>query len=118
MENNSATIRIERKKNLLAAVEVIMPVWSKKSGDGFLEISLPLLNISTWAKDEDDSEIAIQEAVAGFCWVCEKHGKGLDKELEHLGWHKDQKNSAETFFNLESESILFESLLNTGESKH
>ncbi len=107
---NSATIEIERKNTELISVKVIMPVWFKTNKNGFTDIQIPLLGISTFVDNLSQLNDAVKEAVTGFCIIAEKHGKGLETQLKEAGW----KLSDKTTLNLDSAGTPFESVMNTG----
>lgn len=85
MNEIEANIRITTQEGK-RFISVFMPVWHKQSDQGNLVVSLPLLGIETIAKDEKDSEKAIEEAITSFCIVADKFGQGIEKELFSLGW--------------------------------
>jgi hypothetical protein len=83
---SSVVMEITREEGILSSVSVVMPTWHTVANDGKLYAKIPFLGISTYGIDEDDLNIAIKEAFIGFCIAAEKHGLGLEKELEFLGW--------------------------------
>lgn len=59
--------------------------------DGTISIELPMFgDLRTYAKNETDMKVAIDEAIQLFRMVSEKFGKGLKEELKMLGWTKKQ----------------------------
>lgn len=113
-----ANIEIIRTGKKLVSVSVSMPVWSKESEfDGNILVQLPLLDIDTIAKDEQDAEIAIKEAIQSFCVAAEKFGEGIEKELQALGWKRvDQNGNPILGFCVSETDDLLERLLQTGDS--
>lgn len=94
MNTNEILFEITRENGVLTSAKIIMPTWSRTGEDGNVYVKLPLLGeISTFGVDEEDADIAIREAFECFCIVAEKHGKGLEKELELLGWNRAKKKS-------------------------
>lgn len=53
----------------------------KKLKTGIYEIKLNFLDITTYAKDKADIDIAIEEAILCFIQAAKTCGKGLRKEL-------------------------------------
>jgi hypothetical protein len=53
---------------------------------GVLNIEIPSLGISTYAKDFSDVDIAIQEAIQCLVIASERHGNGVKAEFEAAGW--------------------------------
>lgn len=46
-----------------------------------IKIKIPLLQIKTVAKDEEDVKVAIREAIECFVFLAEHFGKGIKEEL-------------------------------------
>ncbi|MEZ2446110.1 hypothetical protein AB6805_30555 [Chitinophaga sp. RCC_12] len=118
MSTTEANIKITRNGDKLASIAVSMPVWNKISDHNHLLIKLPLLGIDTIAKDEMDAEKAIEEAIISFCIVADKHGQGIEKELQALGWKSfscDNNEPGLEYDVPESEDML-ERLLETGDN--
>lgn len=113
-----ANIEITRAGEKLVSISVSMPVWSKESEfDGNIIVQLPLLDIDTIAKDEQDAEIAIKEAIQSFCVAAEKFGEGIEKELQALGWKRvDQNGNPVLGFCVPETDDLLERLLQTGDN--
>lgn len=113
-----ANIEIMMENGKAVSVSVSMPVWGKKSEiDGNLHVKIPLLNIETIAKDENDADIAIKEAIQGFCIVAQKFGQGIEKELQSLGWTRVDHNGNPILGYCVSETDdLIDRLIQTGDS--
>lgn len=113
-----ANIEIMRNGDKLVSISVSMPIWSKESEfDGNILVKLPLLAINTIAKDEDDAEIAIKEAIQSFCIAAEKFGEGVESELQALGWKRVDHNGNHVLGYCVSEpDALIERLLQTGDN--
>lgn len=112
-----ANIEITRKGDKLISISVLMPVWSKPSNCGNLLVKLPFLAIDTIAKDENDAETAIKEALQSFCIVAEKFGQGVEKELQSLGWTLvDQKGKPVVGYCVSDPDSLIDRLTQTGEN--
>jgi len=59
--------------------------------DRSISIILPMFgDLRTYAKDEDDMKVAIDEAIQLFRIASEKFGMGIKKELKMLGWTNKQ----------------------------
>lgn len=59
--------------------------------DGTISIELPMFgNLRTYAENDTDMKVAIDEAIMVFRMASEKFGKGLKEELKMLGWTKKQ----------------------------
>ncbi len=48
---------------------------------GYIKVDIPLLGMTTYAKDVNDINSAIAEALICFAYAAEKYGKGLNQEL-------------------------------------
>lgn len=118
MSTTEANIKITRQGGKVTSISVFMPIWSKSSEKGNLLVNLPLLGIETIAKDEQDSEIAIEEAIQSFCIVAEKFGQGIERELQALGWIPVDGESGEPLlgYSVEDTDELLERLFSTGEN--
>jgi hypothetical protein len=82
--NIEANIEITRNGEKLA-ISVLMPVRNRLTDHGNLFVELPLLGINTIAKDENDIDKAVEEAIMSFCVAANKFGQGIEKELQALG---------------------------------
>jgi hypothetical protein len=113
-----ANIKLTRKNHKLVSVSVNMPIWNKHSEYGKLEVILPMLGIKTIAKDENDAEKAIEEAIISFCIVAERFGQGIEKELESLNWIAVDDASGEPIlgYNVTDPDSVIERILQTGEN--
>lgn len=116
-----ANIKLSMLNGKVIAISVNMPIWNKVSDHGNLLVSLPFLGIDTIAKDEADSEKAIQEAIVSFCVVSEKFGQGAEKELEALGWIRVDGETGEPLlgYNISTDEDVegvLERIVNTGEN--
>ncbi|SFD25409.1 hypothetical protein SAMN05518672_1011289 [Chitinophaga sp. CF118] len=118
MNTLEANIKITRNGEKLSSVSVMMPIWNKLSDHGNLLVKLPLLGISTIAKDENDADKAIEEAIASFCIVADKFGQGIEKELQALGWIAVNGENGEPLlgYNVSDTDALLERLFETGEN--
>lgn len=113
-----ANIEITRTQRNRVAISVSMPVWSKESEfDNNIHVHLPLLNIDTIAKNEQDAETAIKEAIQSFCIAAEKFGQGIEAELQALGWKRVDKNGNPILgFCVSETEELLDRLLQTGDN--
>jgi hypothetical protein len=118
MNTTEANIKITRNGKKISSISVFMPIWNKQSDQGNLLVQLPLLGIETIAKDENDAEKAIDEAIASFCIVSEKFGQGIEKELQALGWiHIDDETGEPVLgYNVSDTDVMLERLMLTGEN--
>lgn len=118
MNIEEANIKITRTGNKLSSISVLMPIWNKLSDHGNLIVSLPVLGIDTIAKDENDSEKAIEEAIISFCIVAERFGQGIEKELQSMGWVMvaNDNNEPVLGYNISDPDAILERILLTGES--
>jgi hypothetical protein len=118
MNTTEANIKITRNGKKISSISVFMPIWNKQSDHGNLLVQLPLLGIETIAKDENDAEKAIDEAIASFCIVSEKFGQGIEKELQALGWiHIDDETGEPVLgYNVSDTDVMLERLMLTGEN--
>lgn len=117
MQTNEANIKLTRNGGKVASISVQMPIWSKVSDHGNLLIDLPFLGISTIAKNEEDSEKAIEEAIVSFCLISDKFGQGVEKELETLGWIPVNSENGEPLlgYSVDNADELLERILQTSE---
>lgn len=117
MKLSEANIEITRFKNTLSSISVIMPTW-KHQEDEVLTVTIPLFGIKTFAKNMEDAEIAISEAIKCFCIASERFGKGVEKELEYIGWDFKAAIGANTSllnYSIESTNVVLESIMETGD---
>jgi len=115
MNEVSATIGVSRIDGKLSEVKVIMPTWNRVGNDSKIYINIPFFGIETFGHDENDCDIAIEEAIKCFCLIAEEEGLGLDFELEFMGW-KIQENSDKSnhIFNVNPSNPAFELMMQTG----
>jgi hypothetical protein len=112
-----ANIEITRKRNKLVSISVSMPIWTKESTCGNINIQIPCLLIETMAKDDKDAEKAIQEAIQSFCKASEEFGQGVEKELQSIGWkHVDQHGKPVLGYSVSDTNAVINRILETGES--
>lgn len=118
MNTTEANIKITRNGDKISSISVFMPIWNKHSDHGNLLVQLPLLGIETMAKDENDAEKAIDEAIVSFCIVSEKFGQGIEKELQALGWIHIHSETCEPVlgYNVSDTDVMLERLMLTGEN--
>lgn len=116
MNNTEFNIQIHRREDKISSVMVEMPVWHKETEDGFLSVNVPLFDIRTYAKDENDADIAVREAIKAFCLNAEDFGQGLEKELMRLGWKVSSNSQEETLMTFSNSNHIFNTLLSTGDN--
>lgn len=118
MKTSEANIEITRKFSEISSVSVIMPTW-RQPDDEILSVSIPLLGLKTTARNIDDADVAIQEAIKCFLIACERFGQGAEKELEAIGWSLLSKENGTSLLNYSIEqtqtSIILEQIMETGE---
>ena len=100
---------IARVKGELSTISVVMPIWIKR--EDFISISIPMLMLKTVASNEEDINKAIEGTIKCFCIAAEKFGKGLEAELEALGW---EKNDSSLEFSMPDNEVI-EEILKTGQ---
>lgn len=54
---------------------------TEKAKDGFFKVTIPSLEMVTWAKDEQDAETAVIEAVESLRIQTERFGNEEDKRF-------------------------------------
>lgn len=115
---NEATIKLLMEDGKITSISIFMPIWEKPSDQGNLFIHLPLLGLETLAKDSNDGETAIKEAITSFCMIAEKFGQGLEKELETLGWvHIDGETDEPVLgYNISDTDAVIERIMQTAYS--
>ena len=119
MNTNEILFEISRENGVLTSAKIIMPTWSRVGEDGNIYIEIPLLELSTFGANEEDAEVAIKEAFECFCILAEKHGKGLERELELLGWNRAiKKNPVKHYalLNFKSPNPAINNMAKTGAS--
>jgi hypothetical protein len=117
MKITEANIEISRKDGKLFSVSVAMPIWDKVGNDDFLSVNIPLFGIKTFAKDEIDAEIAINESLRAFCINAEKFGKGLENELKLIGWGfiEQTETFASMSYRVSNSNSVIDQIMQTGE---
>jgi hypothetical protein len=115
MDAVSATIGIARVNNKLSEVKLIMPTWNRIGSDNKVYINIPFFNIETFGHNDEDADLAIEEAVKCFCLLAEEEGLGLDFELEFMGWEiQENSNKINHIFNVTPNNPAIESMMRTG----
>lgn len=117
MKINEASIDIVRNGNVLISVSVEMPIWDKLGEDGFMSVNIPLLGIKTFAKDVEDSDVAVEEAIKSFCLNSEKFGNGVENDLKKIGWEftsQKENTTSMSFFVTNSNSVI-DQIMQTGD---
>lgn len=115
MRITEANIEINRKDGKLHSISIDMPIWDKIGEDDFMSVNIPLLGIKTFAKDEDDAQLAIKEAINLFCITNEKFGKGLETELQILGWEFISEKNDSILMAYSTSNFIFDEMMQTGE---
>ncbi|NIG57252.1 hypothetical protein [Chitinophaga sp. Cy-1792] len=109
-----ANITITKREGKITFISVSMPIWTKWNDFGNLSVNIPLLGIETIAKDGNDAEKAIEEAIISFCVIAEKFGQGIEKELQVLGWQLAGDDNLE--YGINDADAVLESIFRTGEN--
>ena len=103
------------------SIKAFMPVWERKSSsnDGQTYIQIPLLGLETYGRGEKDIDMAIREAIAAFCVVAIRHGKGIDKELQLLGWEATSRRVMKhrIIMKVAPKAPIFSGVLETGSKR-
>ena len=117
MITSEANIEITRHDGVLHSISAVMPVWNKTGEDDIIAVNIPLFGMKTFATDEADVDIAIEEAIKCFCIASEKFGNGLNQELVDLGWTavENEKERISLDYNIPDDNFVFEQLMQTGE---
>lgn len=117
MKITEANIDIVRTNGKLSSVSITMPIWGKVGNDDFLAVNIPLFGIKTFARDESDSEAAINEVLEAFCVNAERFGKGLENELKLIGWDfVEQKNGFTSMsFRVSNSNSVLDQIMQTGD---
>lgn len=115
MEIASANIKISRHGDVLNSITLSMPIWSKVESDESIELNIPLFGIKTFAKDEEDIDSAVEEALKSFCIVAEKFGRGLETELGALGWEFVEEENENSLLDYNPHDAVLEQMMGTGE---
>ncbi|MEP6949369.1 MAG: hypothetical protein ABI863_08850 [Ginsengibacter sp.] len=118
MRTSEANIEVKRNEDgLLSSISVIMPTWNKVDHENVISITIPLFGIKTFANDNEDCEVAIQEAIKCFCIAAEKFGQGLEAELQALNWSITRENKllSSLNFSVETKDVVLEQIMETGD---
>src|SRR5436190_14713729 len=116
MEEISANIKITRRGKKLFSIAILMPVWNKIEMDNTIAIDIPLFKLKTFARDEDDAEAAIKEAIESFCIAAERFGNGLESELSTMGWSFIEEEEENSILNYNPHDAVLEQMMQTGET--
>jgi len=116
MDTIEANIKITREKDKHVSVSVNMPIWNKRTEDGNLKVMIPFLGIDTIASNEADAESAVGEAICSFCIVSDKFGRGIEKELQELGWTLMLDDAGDPVWGYSFTEPVLDRIVNTGES--
>lgn len=112
MNSDNISIELSRVNGILKEVSISNLIWTKQNSFGSTEICLPFLGIYTSSPSENEIDVSIEEAIKGFCIACEKYGKGLESELESIGWIN--LDSDRHVFNIAPQTDAFDMVLKTG----
>lgn len=113
MNKEETTIQVSRDGKEIS-ISALIPAWFTKNPSGDFKISLPLLGFETNCDSESEIEDAVKEAVKGFCIVSDKHGKGIEKEFELLGWKVKSTKKKKVFTMPKIKAPVFNNLFQTG----
>ncbi|MFB9842686.1 hypothetical protein [Mucilaginibacter ginsenosidivorans] len=119
MLENEPTFEIFREDGVLISVKAIIPTWTKQADDGSIEILLPHLGGATiFVESEDDVDKTIDDMFKAFCIMVEKHGNGLEHELEAIGWKSFKKHKVnQSLLNMLPERPVYDFMINTGSTR-
>jgi len=117
MEDFKANIKIVRHGEELFSIAVIMPFWNRLKEDNTILVDIPLFGIKTFARNEEDAEVAVDEAVRSFCIAAEKFGKGIEAELASLGWRFEEEEDEDenSMLNYNPHDAVLAQIMETGE---
>ena len=118
MQTNEANIEIKKTNGIIESVSVIMPTWHKvEDGNSFTTVNIPLLGMKTFANTNNDSFVAINEAIKCFCIASEKFGQGIVKELQTIGWSiKEETDKCILMhYNIAPTDFVLEQIMETGD---
>lgn len=115
MQIPEANIEIQRNEKALVSVSVVMPVWDKRADDGSISISIPLFNMKTFAKSQEEVEVALEEAIHAFCFNAERFGRGLESELQSLGWSFSSCEGSVMIYSVSDRNVVLEQIMTTGD---
>jgi hypothetical protein len=116
IKTHEPIFQIKRNNGKISSITVIMPVWQERGEDEKVYLKLPMLGgLRTYASNTQDSEKAIKEAIQIFCTAAEKHGLGIEGELQILGWNISSEDNDNTQLKMQISSPMFDLMLDTGE---
>lgn len=118
MQKQQPTIEISRHNGSLT-IKAIMPTWAKKQDDGSIQILLPHLGgATTFVDSEEEIQNTVNDLFKGFCIMVEKHGNGIEKELELIGWTMVKKHKVnQSILNIQSRQPVYDSMLSTADTR-
>ena len=115
MKNQEANIEIRRVDGVLKSISVVMPVWEKEEEDGIFAVEIPLFSTKTFAKNENDAEVALREAIQSFCISADRFGKGLENSLKSIGWNLESQNDNKSVLVFKKKNDILNQLMQTGD---
>lgn len=115
MTINEANIEINRVEGRLFSISVDMPIWDKVVEDDFVSVNIPLLGMKTFAKDSEDANTAIKEAVSLFCKTSEHFSNGLEAELINLGWDFVSEDENKVIMTYTANNFVLDQIIQTGD---
>lgn len=118
MNTTEPTIEISRGNGVLQ-VKAIIPTWTKEMEDGTIKILLPHLGGAVaFVETAREVEKTINEMFEAFCIMVEKHGQGLEHELELIGWKQLRKHKVNhSLLNMQPKPGVYDFMLTTGDSR-
>lgn len=105
MSTIEAEIQITRTGNKVIAISFKIPVWTEKSFDGSIKVNIPYICNTVWVDDMQEVSKAVEETMHGDCIIAEKLGKGIEKELEGIGWIVVEKNGTRSILKYNTSNI-------------
>lgn len=69
--------------------------------------------------NESDAEVAVKEAFQAFCIISEKHGMGIENELEYIGWERDMSglDTDNIVMKIPVQKPVMERVMDTGDTR-
>jgi hypothetical protein len=118
MSTIEPVFKITRIATKISSISVEMPIQTERSFDGYLKVHMPLLDIMIWAKDQEYVEEAVKAALIGLCLAAEQFGKGMEKELESMGWILTGKEADSSIFTYDSvnRKTILERIMRTSDN--
>lgn len=111
MSENKIVAIVKRKNGKLINFTATSPLWIKETSTGRLLVSLPFFGLEFVVSNQDQIDAHANACVESWLILSEENGRGIEWELEQLGWHKAHKIGS---YNFTDDSYIGSKLIDTG----